>query len=137
MSKVEIRQALSAVSMKKEDDPVRLLEVLSGVCNRYNTATFKITNDKLIATVLEKAPKEYSTVLTCEQRAKGSNLTMKDLEEAMSQLWRTMYGKQNDKGGKEMSLASSNKVFKCYKCGKNGHKAFEQEQDQVQIQRKM
>ena len=52
-SKVEMRQALSAVSMKKEEDPARMFEALSGVCSRYHTTTFKIAYDELIAMVLE------------------------------------------------------------------------------------
>ena len=73
--------------MKKEEDPAQLFEKLSGIKNKYNTATFQIPDDKLIATVLKKAPEEYMSVLTCEQRVKGTNLTLTDLEEAMTQLY--------------------------------------------------
>ena len=82
-----------------------------------------MTEEELIATVLEKAPREYSTVLTCEQRVKGTALTMIDLAEAMNQLWRTMNSGTEDRD-KEMSLMSKDGVT-CYKCGKKEHKTFE------------
>eukprot|EP00957_Ditylum_brightwellii_P212310 15367177-Ditylum_brightwellii.AAC.2 len=63
-----------------------LFEKISGLENRYNTSLFCISLDDQITTVLDKAPVEYSTVLTCEQRSKGSALTMIDLEEAMKPL---------------------------------------------------
>jgi hypothetical protein len=51
----------------------------------------QIPKEDRIATVLEKAPKEYGTVLTVEQRSKGSKLVLEDLYDAMSQLRRTLY----------------------------------------------
>src|SRR5687767_4196423 len=65
----------------------------------------------------------YSTVLICEQRVKGAALTMKDLAEAMNQLWRTM-NSGTEEADKEVSLMSKEDVT-CYKCGKKGHKAFQ------------
>jgi len=128
VSKVELRQALSAVSMKRDEDPAKLFEALSAIENKYNTASFTISNEELIATVLEKAPKEYSTVLTCEQRAKGTSLVMADLLEAMNQLWRTMYNKSSgdDADSGEIGLfgAGASDGIVCYRCGKKGHKAF-------------
>src|SRR5687767_9068436 len=83
----------------------------------------KVSEEEMIATVLEKAPREYSTVLTCEQRVKGATLTMIDLAEAMNQLWRTM-NTGTEETDKEVSLMS-NKNITCYKCDKKGHKAFQ------------
>src|SRR5687767_9849933 len=82
----------------------------------------KVSDDEMIATVLEKALWEYSTVLTCELRVTGAALTMTDLAEAMNQLWRTM-NTGTEETDKEVSLMS-NKNVTCYKCGKKGHKAF-------------
>eukprot|EP00957_Ditylum_brightwellii_P175305 13345757-Ditylum_brightwellii.AAC.1 len=50
--------------------------------------------DEMIATVLEKVPKEYGTVLTIEQRTKGESLIMADLQEAMTQLFCTTHGRE-------------------------------------------
>ena len=58
--------------------------------------------------MLENAPAEYSMVLTCEQRVKGSALKIEDLQEAMSQMYRTMYGnKVNTDADTEIGLASN------------------------------
>src|SRR5688500_10535207 len=123
MSHVEMRQALNGVTMKLEDNPVSLFETLSGIKNRYQSTSVKVTDEELIATVLEKAPREYSTVLTCEQRVKGVSLALSDLCDAMNQLWRTM-NSGNEESGKEVSLMSKEGVS-CYKCGKKGHTQFE------------
>eukprot|EP00957_Ditylum_brightwellii_P030153 2281870-Ditylum_brightwellii.AAC.1 len=60
--------------MKKEEDPTRLFEKLSGLQNWFNTATFQIATGDIIAAILEKAPTMYSAVLTCKQRNKGTAL---------------------------------------------------------------
>eukprot|EP00957_Ditylum_brightwellii_P001433 112010-Ditylum_brightwellii.AAC.1 len=108
VTKIELRCALNSILMKRKDDPVVLFEQISGLQNRYNTTTFQISSEEQIATVLDKAPTEYSTVLTCKQRQKGSALSMTDLQLAMTQLYCTMYG---DVRG--------------YNCGGKGHKAFQ------------
>ena len=64
--------------------------------NKYNTTTYTIPDEDLIATILDKAPKEYSSVLTAEQRAKGAALSMEDLSSAMNQLYRTLYGNEDN-----------------------------------------
>eukprot|EP00957_Ditylum_brightwellii_P186544 14202968-Ditylum_brightwellii.AAC.1 len=65
--------------MKKKDDPGVLFEQISGLQNRYDTASFQVSMEEQIAIVLDKAPTEYNTVLTCEQRQKGSTLSITDL----------------------------------------------------------
>eukprot|EP00957_Ditylum_brightwellii_P147610 11241369-Ditylum_brightwellii.AAC.1 len=75
----------------------------------------------MITTVLEKAPKEYGMVLTVKQRTKGSDLTMADLQEAMTQLFRATHGVETENEDKnKTSLAMAD--IKCYRCGKKGHK---------------
>eukprot|EP00957_Ditylum_brightwellii_P100012 7621679-Ditylum_brightwellii.AAC.1 len=94
--------------MQKEEVPSKLFEKLSGLQNRQNTVSFKIPDEDLIATVLQKAPKEYGMVLTCEQRTKGNLLTMNDLNETMSQLFRTLYGKDSsNEDNNEMGLSNT------------------------------
>eukprot|EP00957_Ditylum_brightwellii_P064136 4865639-Ditylum_brightwellii.AAC.1 len=84
VSKIELRRELNGISMKRDEDPSKLFEKITLLQNRHSTASYKIPMDKIIATVLEKAPKEYKTVLTVEQRTKGSALTMSNLQEAMT-----------------------------------------------------
>jgi hypothetical protein len=122
---IELRRALNAVSMKKEDDPAILFEPISATENKYDSVNYQIPKEDRIATVLEKAPKEYGTVLTVEQRSKGNNLNSEDLHDDKSQLWRTLY--QNETvagGGDEIWLASADSNITCYRCKKTGHKAF-------------
>eukprot|EP00957_Ditylum_brightwellii_P019016 1431520-Ditylum_brightwellii.AAC.1 len=89
VSKIELRHDLNTIFIKKDEDPDHLFEKLLGLENQYNTALFQISSEDLIATVLEKAPKEHGTVLACEQQAKENMLTTSHLNEAMSQLYWT------------------------------------------------
>eukprot|EP00957_Ditylum_brightwellii_P049403 3748632-Ditylum_brightwellii.AAC.1 len=84
-----------------------------------------ISSKDLIATVFEKELVEYGTILTCELPAQGSNLTMAHLNEAMSQLYQTMYGldKKNEEEN-EVGLITADETV-CCSCNKKGHKSFE------------
>eukprot|EP00957_Ditylum_brightwellii_P127420 9716540-Ditylum_brightwellii.AAC.2 len=77
--KIELCCKMNAIVMKKEDEPARLFEKISGLKNRYNISTFQIPTEDMLAMVLEKAPQEYGTFLMCKQRNKGARLTKKDL----------------------------------------------------------
>eukprot|EP00957_Ditylum_brightwellii_P094790 7218090-Ditylum_brightwellii.AAC.1 len=76
-----------------------------------------------IALVLEKAPKEYADILAITEQDKGSNLTMKDLEDAMKTQFCIRYGDSKVQGDSD-ELALSAFDGKCYKCGLLGHKAI-------------
>ena len=43
VSKIGLLRALNAVSMKKEEFPVNLFDMISRINNKYNTATYKFT----------------------------------------------------------------------------------------------
>ena len=76
----------------------------------------------MIATVLEKAPEKYASILAMTQAANPTNLTLDDLQRAMTLEYRLRtQGAKIDGNGKELPLS----VFsgKCYKCGEVGHKA--------------
>ncbi len=45
----------------------------------------------VIATILEKAPKQYASILATEERIKGTALTMDDLEDAMDTEFQIRY----------------------------------------------
>ena len=125
VSKIELRRALSAISMKKDEDPEVLFEAISALENKYNTAVYRIPDEEKIATILEKAPAEYTSLLTSEQRAKGNALTMEDLLSAMNQLYRTMHSNVDSSNTKEVTLAGFGGKIVCYRCKEEGHKAFQ------------
>ena len=68
ITRVEMRELLTKVSMKANQDPSTLFEQISAIQNRYNTSTRKIDEEDLIAVILKAAPKDYQAVLTIEQR---------------------------------------------------------------------
>jgi hypothetical protein len=67
ISKVELRQQMNRIKMKKDEDPAKLFEQISQIENKYNSATYRIPTDELIAVVLDAAPIQYQAVLTVEQ----------------------------------------------------------------------
>ena len=71
LSKVELRRELAAVSMAKEEDPENMFEKIAALENKYNTATFQISSEDKIATIIEKAPKEYQTALVWNSASKA------------------------------------------------------------------
>jgi hypothetical protein len=122
ITRVELRQKLNKVSMKKNQDPATLFEQISSIENQYNAPGVKIDEGDMIAVVLDAASAEYQAVLTAEQRLRGDKLTLNDLETAMNQHWRQCKSpKISDGKGVEISLSAFGGV--CYKCKQRGHKA--------------
>ena len=120
---VELRQMLNKIMMKKGSDPATLFEQIAAVENPYNTVTKKIAQDVLIAVALDKSTMEYKSILTAEQRAKGTLCTLENLESAMNQHWRQIGRSDEVEKNNEISLAAVNFNGICFKCGKKGHKA--------------
>ena len=58
MTKAELRQQLSRVTLKKNKE----FEQLAAIKKRYNTSEKQIDEKELIATILEKAPNEYQSL---------------------------------------------------------------------------
>jgi hypothetical protein len=85
ISRVELRVMLNGIKMKKNDDPAVLFNQITSIKQMYNSSTKKIDEEDLIAVVLTKAPIEYQSLLTAEQRFKGNDLKLDDLEETMYQ----------------------------------------------------
>ena len=121
ISRVEMRVRLNQVSMKPNQDPKVLFDQLASIQNAYNDATRDIDPDDLIAVVLEKAPKEYKSILTTEQRNKGTNLTLENLEEAMHDLYRAMNSHCQPTNDNEVALVAFRGT--CHYCKKPGHMA--------------
>jgi gag-polypeptide of LTR copia-type len=90
ITKVELRQELMRIKMSGEEDPSTLFEKLAKV--KARGAAAKLDAEEMIAVVIEKAPQEYQTILTIKQRLKGAALTVDDLESAMTQHYRSVYG---------------------------------------------
>eukprot|EP00957_Ditylum_brightwellii_P071076 5401899-Ditylum_brightwellii.AAC.1 len=50
VSKIELRGQINGISMKEEEDPSKLFEKIAALQNRYNTASYQIPMDEIIAT---------------------------------------------------------------------------------------
>ena len=119
---VEMKRKMSNVKMNKYDKPTKLIAQIKAIENQYSGLTKKMDEEDKIALVLEKAPKEYASILAITEEDKGSNLTMKDLEKAMMTQYRIRYGDDEvDADGEELALSAFS--GKCYNCGKIGHRA--------------
>jgi hypothetical protein len=84
--RVEMRSRLNQVTMSADEDPRAMFDQLASIQSAYNDAARKIDPDDLIAVVLEKAPAAYKSILTAEQRSKGTNLKLEDLRNCMNDL---------------------------------------------------
>jgi hypothetical protein len=125
MSRVEMRSRLNHVSMKTDDDPRVMFDQLASIQNAYNTTARKIDPDDFIAVALEKAPDQYKSILTAEQRSKGTSLTLADLCSCMNDLYRARNPIiDSTKKQQEVSLAATTKFNGiCGYCKKPGHMA--------------
>jgi DNA-directed RNA polymerase subunit M/transcription elongation factor TFIIS len=127
ISRVEMRTKLSKVTKKPSDDPRVQFNQLASIQSMYNSSTQKIDPYDLIAVVLEKALDKYKSILTVEQRAKGTQLSLTDLNNCMNDLYRTMNPNHADtKDDKEVALAATTTtkfISVCGKCKKQGHMA--------------
>ena len=109
---------LNRVSMKKDENPATLFGQISSIKNRYSKTA--IQDGDLIAVVLDATPKGYQSILTAEQRFKGSNLVLSDLESAMNQHWRQIgHAKSNNNNDNELNLTAFGGT--CFVCHKKGH----------------
>jgi len=88
ISRVEMRTRLNNVRMSNGENPKKLFEQLAAIENAYKSEDQYIDEDDMIAVVLGQAPKAYSAVLATEQRIRGDELRLQDLEFAMNAQWR-------------------------------------------------
>ena len=145
-----MKRQLTAVKMGVKDNPATMFEEFHRLANLFNDpgTGLEISQDDFMAQVFIAAPDYYQSVLNSESRMRGTRLTLDDLEMAMTQLWRSTYGKDGATGkedtGGEIILA--NPSFKgkggrfqkrsygkgrnidlsqvtCYNCGRKGHYA--------------
>ena len=111
--------------MGKTDDPSKLFEKIASIKNAFQTNKQTVDEEDLLATVLKKASEEYASILATEERTKGANLTLENLEAAMDTEYRIRYGvkgteREKKKRG-ELSLSAFNGI--CYNCQREGHLA--------------
>jgi hypothetical protein len=124
MSKAEMKAEIRKVSMKVNDDPATLFTQLTAIEQQFKVDMD--LEDKL-AVILEVCPQEYKAVLTAEQRQKGNQLTENDLEDAMSQHFRSLnVGKNiqsaNKDGDDDNEIGLGAVDIVCHYCKKKGHK---------------
>jgi Zinc knuckle len=122
ISKVEMRQKLNQVSMKKGSDPAILIETLAAIEDQYD-GIGNIKESDLIAVVVDVARQEYQAVLMAEQSIKGDQLTLHDLETVMTQQYRQINRGRMTKRDKEGEVLLTAVHGACYICGKKGHMA--------------
>jgi gag-polypeptide of LTR copia-type len=120
VSKIEMRQQLSKIKMKKGMNPTVVFETLTAIQNQYLGPGKKLLQDKLIAIILDIATEEYRPILSVERRMKGKLLTVDDLENAMMEEYRQLTRNQSKSGGMEGELLLFGQGM-CCTCGSSGH----------------
>ena len=125
MTKVEAINALRKIKCKKNQNPDKFFNKLKTAMTKYIA---DIDDEMLINEVMGKAPEKYKSMIATESRAKGSNLKLNDLKEAMSTIWRMgssskAAGYNSDSEGAELIGGAFG--GECFNCGKPGHKAVD------------
>ena len=120
MSKVEMRQKLNKVVMKKGSDPAILFETLAVIEDKYDGSVDKAD---LIAIILDAATDEYQSVLTAKESAEGPKLTLMDLELIMGQHYRRLSKRRTGRQVEETEVLLAGFNGDCFNCGKKGHRA--------------
>jgi hypothetical protein len=87
VSKIEMRQQLSRIKMKKGIDQSLLFERLTSIQNQYLGPGKRLDKKELMAIILDVDTKEYCTILTIEKKKKGF-LTIEDLERVITEEYR-------------------------------------------------
>ena len=124
VSKIEMRQQLSKIRMKKGMNPLILFETLTSIQNQYLGPGKKLPKEELIPIILDVAPEEYRAVLSSEKRMRRDTLTVEDLESAMMDEYRQMTRTQVKSSGTEGEMLLFGQGV-CYSCGSPGHRANE------------
>ena len=120
-SKVELNIRKTKVVMKPKEHPKVLFEQMSELEEEFGV-TFTLEDQ--IPILISAAPQVYHASIVTEQRSKGNGLSIFDLEDCMTDLFRTTYGMTNsgvDHKETEMGMAGMNKNVICHHCKKPGH----------------
>ena len=129
ISSVEAESALIALKFKESAHPDHFFTKLSVLKSTY-AGSKKFTEEALIPLILAKAPSKYSSALTSERRAKGSSLTLDDIQDTMVEQYRMENNSTSESGGGksegkekgEVILAGADDETRtCFICHKKGH----------------
>jgi hypothetical protein len=88
VSKIEMRQQLSRIKMKKGMDRSLLFERLTSIQNQYLGPEKRLDKEELIAIILDVATEEYRATLTIERKIKEYFSAIEDLERVMTEEYR-------------------------------------------------
>jgi len=98
-------QKLAKLKMMATSNPGTLFEKMQVILN--SVANNSVSDEDLIAMVLEKAPANYAQVMTMTQLKYGDALTLTNLEKAMKTHYRTIGGgNDSDDDGTEVGVAA-------------------------------
>ena len=115
VSKIKMHKMLN-VTMKGK----KTLEQLGSIENHSCATT---DEDEKMAVVMAAAPQDFQMILVTKQWTKGAGFTLDDIENAMSQQWRSIYGKRasqnlgsNEDCNSKLGLTGQLKGT-CHNCG--------------------
>jgi hypothetical protein len=94
MSKLEMRQKLIQIVIRKDSNPKFLFEKLASIQDQFLAPELNFDEADLIAVVLDVAPVKYQSVLTAEQNIRKGELNFLDLEIVMCHHYRQMTRKK-------------------------------------------
>jgi Zinc knuckle len=124
VSKIELRQQLLKIKMKKGMNPTVVFETLTAIQNQYFGPGKKMPQSKLIAIILDVATEVYRPILSLESKMKGKMLTDDNLENAMMEKYCQLTRNQSKPSGMEGESLLFGQGM-CYTCGSSAHQADE------------
>eukprot|EP00957_Ditylum_brightwellii_P083963 6381906-Ditylum_brightwellii.AAC.1 len=120
---VERKRRLSAIKMNKWDKSAKLFEQFVAIENQFSGMAKVLDVKDQIAVVLEMAPKECASMLANTEREHVSQLTLEQLEEAMTIQFRIPYRESDEYGSTTAKLMLTAFQGSCYLCKEKGHRA--------------
>ena len=117
---VERTKAIEDIKMGKNESPEKMFLALNMINNRFKNRLPPLKDNELLSIVMAKVPSKYTTILAVESVRLGSAFSVKEARSALMTLYRAGSREDDDDNDAEVAL---NVNFKCYECGKRGHKA--------------
>ena len=120
LTKVERAKKIEELKMGQNEDPEKLFTALNTLNSNYASRLKALTDEEMLAVIMRKLPAKYSTVLATESIRLGFAFNVAAARNAVRIMYRA--GMQDEAGTSEEEVAL-NATYKCYDCGKPGHKA--------------
>jgi hypothetical protein len=117
VSKIEIRQQLFRMKMKKGMDPSILFERLTSIQNQYSPGK-RLDKEEMIVVILDVATEEYRTIMTIKRNIKGEFSKFEDVERAMTEQYRQSTQNQQCALNNEGEMYLFQNQGTCYNCEK-------------------